>query len=196
MTDYADLEKRLRDRADNWERVSKFSSWTEEIVQSEIDAKQLREAADALAALTRKLEEAEAKAKFPADDGQPHYGKDCPKGSVQVEFVTVDPALRHNAYGWVPTDRRKILVDIYVDGVRFCINVGDIGEHCSDGVARRGIHIIGPMANIGNASLNAISYATEESESLPKNIHEEFREKLRASKEHRLSREDDKGDAS
>ena len=66
-----------------------------------------------------------------------HFGNDCPKGKVQVEFVGVDPTLRYSPYGWKPSDRA--FIEVWVDGHRFRIDVGDLSEHGHLG--RRGIHI-------------------------------------------------------
>lgn len=67
-----------------------------------------------------------------------HYGRDCPKGKVQVEFVSIDPALRMSDYGWKPTDRATI--DVWVDGERFLIEVGNIYD--AAGHIVRGVHVI------------------------------------------------------
>jgi hypothetical protein len=74
------------------------------------------------------------------DDSNPYYGQDCPKGMVQVEFVGCSPADKRGEYGWKPC--QSTFLDVYVDGQRFYIKVGDF----HDGVAeRRGLHVIGPM---------------------------------------------------
>lgn len=82
----------------------------------------------------------------------PHYGKDCPAGKVQVEFVGVSPSLRFSPYGWKPSDHA--FLDIYVDGRRFNIQVGDYES--SEGT-RRGLHIIGDLnMAVDKHSLNAV----------------------------------------
>lgn len=82
-----------------------------------------------------------------------HYGKDCPKGMVQVEFVSVSPELRMSDYGWKPSESAS--VDIYIDGQRFFIRVGDFEANCEGG-KRRGLSIIGPMAmQVDKHSVNA-----------------------------------------
>ncbi|BDQ36358.1 hypothetical protein SYK_07180 [Pseudodesulfovibrio nedwellii] len=85
---------------------------------------------------------------------RPHYGKDCPEGMVQVEFVMCDPKDKKGEYGWKPVE--KTSVDIYVDGERYLVKVGDY----HDGVAeRRGLYVGGPIdmvcekTNINTCSL-------------------------------------------
>lgn len=68
----------------------------------------------------------------------PHYGKDCPKGKVQVEFVGVDPGLRYSPYGWKPSDHA--FIELWVDGQRFRIDAGDLTQHGHEG--RRGTKFI------------------------------------------------------
>ena len=68
------------------------------------------------------------------------FGKDCPLGMVQVEFVGVDPTLRCGDYGWKPSE--SAFLEVWVDGQRFRIDVGNLSSFGSDG---RGIHINGPM---------------------------------------------------
>lgn len=102
-----------------------------------------------------------------------HYGKDCPKGMVQVEFVGVDPKARHSEYGYVPTE--TAFIELYVDGKRYRIDAGDIGQYCHDGKPRRGIHINGPFGNIGDLSVNALVWATDDSEPLRGDVHAELK---------------------
>ena len=68
-----------------------------------------------------------------------YYGKDCPKGMVQVEFV-ISHSEKYSDYGWKPA--KSASLDIYVDGKRFLIKVGDFHDGNSQ---RRGLHIIGPI---------------------------------------------------
>ena len=63
-----------------------------------------------------------------------YFGEDCPVGMVQVEFVGSDPKKKISDYGWKP--EKSTFLEIYVDGKRFRIDVGDIGE------GKRGLHII------------------------------------------------------
>ena len=87
-----------------------------------------------------------------------YYGKDCPIGMVQVEFVGVDPALKYSEYGWKPS--RSAFLEIYVDGERFRIDVGNFDAH--DGTTRRGLHIVGPMnIQVDKHSLNAVDVYVE-----------------------------------
>lgn len=78
-----------------------------------------------------------ATATKPAEKDQRHYGKDCPKGMVQVEFVGVDPKLKYSDYGWKPSE--TAFLEVWVDGKRFRIDVGNVTR--GDGTVRRGIHI-------------------------------------------------------
>jgi hypothetical protein len=82
-----------------------------------------------------------------------HYGKDCPAGMVQIEFVGCSPAARMSDYGWKPTP--SAFLEVYVDGRRFRIDVGDF----HDGKARRrGLHIVTDIgAAFEQTSLNAAS---------------------------------------
>lgn len=84
---------------------------------------------------------------------QTYYGKDCPKGMVQVEFVGCSPDDRVSAYGWKPT--KDATIDVWVDGKRFYIKVGDF----HDGKAqRRGLHIVTDLCvGFEQTSLNAAS---------------------------------------
>lgn len=91
--------------------------------------------------------------------GNEYFGKDCPKGKVQVEFIGVDPRLKHGEYGWMPSDRA--FADIYVDGERFNIQTGNI--MCMDGKSRRGISISFPCdAVVHRHSLNALNITLKE----------------------------------
>jgi hypothetical protein len=88
----------------------------------------------------------------PKDDN-PYYGQDCPKGMVQVEFVGCSPSDKRGDYGWKPC--KSTFLDIYIDGQRFYIKVGDF----HDGVAeRRGLHVIGPF-NM-SAEMTAVNAAS------------------------------------
>lgn len=68
------------------------------------------------------------------------YGKDCPKGMVQVEFVGCDPKEKTSDYGWKPT--KSAFLEIYIDGQRFRIEVGDYHDGHAE---RRGLYIVGPV---------------------------------------------------
>lgn len=82
-----------------------------------------------------------------------YYGKDCPEGMVQVEFVGVDPALKAGNYGYRPSE--SAFLEIYVDGERFRIDVGNVVS-ARDGTVRRGLHVIGPLGlEVDHHSLNA-----------------------------------------
>lgn len=65
------------------------------------------------------------------------YGHDCPKGMVQVETVGCSPDNMRSAYGWKP--EKKAFIDIYVDGKRFHIFVGEFDDGYGE---QRGLHII------------------------------------------------------
>ena len=88
-----------------------------------------------------------------------HYGKDCPPGHTQVEFVGVDPQARRGVYGWIPTPR-NCFIDVYVDGQRFNIQVGNF--HDGHG-QRRGLHIIYNMScTAERTAVNAASVFFED----------------------------------
>jgi len=82
-----------------------------------------------------------------------HFGKDCPKGMVQVEFVGCDPGIRMGRYGWRPA--KSAFIEVYVDGMRLRINIGDF--HDGNG-QRRGLHIVTDLGfNFEQTSMNACS---------------------------------------
>jgi hypothetical protein len=86
------------------------------------------------------------------NDGLSHFGKDCPMGMVQVEFVGCSPSKKRSDYGWAPTERA--FLEIYVDGERFRVDVGSF----HDGHAmRRGLHIIGGDMRCEKTAVNACS---------------------------------------
>ena len=89
----------------------------------------------------------------------PHFGSDCPKGKVQVEFVGVDPQLRYSEYGWKPSD--NAFIEVWVDGHRFRIDVGDLSQHGHPG--RRGIHI-NSFSDMKVDAMNAWSIMLKEDE--------------------------------
>lgn len=60
------------------------------------------------------------------------YGKDCPVGMVQVAFVGCSPENRQGDYGWTP--QKSAFLEVYVDGKRFRIDVGDVE-------GGRGLHV-------------------------------------------------------
>lgn len=87
------------------------------------------------------------------------YGKDCPKGMVQVEFVGVSPDLKQGEYGWKPSEHA--FVDIYIDGERFNIQIGNFES--ARGGTRRGLHIVGPFdMKVDKHSLNGLDIFLEE----------------------------------
>lgn len=87
-----------------------------------------------------------------AGETEPHYGKDCPQGMVQIEFVGCDPKARINEYGYKPVE--SAFLEIFVDGERYRV---DVGTFCGpDGVSRRGLHINGPFQmQVDKHSVNA-----------------------------------------
>jgi hypothetical protein len=70
-------------------------------------------------------------------NGGRYLGKDCPVGMVQVEFVGCSPSERCHDYGWKPV--KWAFLEVYVDGKRFHITVGDLHDGRDQ---RRGVHII------------------------------------------------------
>lgn len=87
-----------------------------------------------------------------------HYGHECPKGMVQVEFVGASPENRINDYSWKP--EKSVFLEIYVDGQRFRIDVGDLSQFGKKG---RGIHICGPFDFvIERTAINACNIALAE----------------------------------
>ncbi len=81
-----------------------------------------------------------------------YFGKDCPQGMVQVEFVITHSEKAH-PNGWKPSKRAT--VDIYIDGERFHITVGDFHDGRCE---RRGIEVCGPMdLQVKKTSINACS---------------------------------------
>lgn len=86
-------------------------------------------------------------------DKEHYFGKDCPVGMVQVEFVGVSPDLKHGQYGYKPCG--SAFLEVYVDGKRFRIDVGDFDA--GDGTKRRGLHIFTPFdAVVDKHSVNAL----------------------------------------
>jgi hypothetical protein len=89
------------------------------------------------------------------------YGKDCPVGMVQVEFVGVLPTLRYSDYGWKPSE--SAFLELWVDGQRFRVDVGNVLQ--SDGSVRRGLHIVGPFnLEVSHHSVNALDVLVPVSE--------------------------------
>ena len=89
----------------------------------------------------------------------PHYGEDCPKGKVQVQFVGCDPKERFSPYGWKPVD--SAFIEVYVDGRRFTIDIGNITS--PSGKEERGINIVtSPDIEVNHHSLNAVSMTFKE----------------------------------
>lgn len=82
-----------------------------------------------------------------------YFGRDCPKGMVQVEFVGIDPRLRYSDYGWKPTEHA--FLEVWVDGKRFRIEVGNVTQ--GDGSIRRGLHIVTDLGiEVNHHSMNAL----------------------------------------
>jgi hypothetical protein len=94
------------------------------------------------------------------DEGkQTYYGKDCPKGMVQIEFVGCKPEDKHSEYGWKPV--KSAFLEVWVDGQRFRIDVGTSYD------GRRGLHIVGMAGmNVKKDAINACSvwYGSEADE--------------------------------
>ncbi len=96
------------------------------------------------------------------NDEQTVFGQHCPKGKVQVEFVGVKPRKPNGKYGWKPSD--SAFLEIYVDGQRFRINIGDVPM--IDGTTRRGIQIFTPLnSSVRKDSVNTASVLLDETES-------------------------------
>ena len=86
-------------------------------------------------------------------DDPRRYGENCPKGMVQIEFVGCSPKNRLSDYGWAPEE--SAFIEIYIDGKRFRVEVGDFHDGCS---SRRGLHIVGPIEmDCEKTSVNACS---------------------------------------
>ena len=87
-------------------------------------------------------------------EDEKYFGKDCPQGMVQIEFVGVDPTLRYSNYGWKPC--KRAILEVYVDGKRFRIEVGDCESATPQG-KRRGLHIVTEgTVRIDHHSVNAL----------------------------------------
>jgi hypothetical protein len=83
-------------------------------------------------------------------DENTYYGKDCPVGKVQVEFVGAH-AERYSEYGFKPGE--SAFLEVYVDGRRFRINVGTFHDGVTE---RRGLHIVGDSdMEFDKTSINA-----------------------------------------
>lgn len=91
------------------------------------------------------------------------FGKDCPVGKVQVEFVGCSPVYRISDYSWKPVD--SAFLEIYVDGDRYRIDVGEVWSKVG---MVRGLHIIGPMSMvIERTACNSCSIFNGKSEVQP-----------------------------
>ena len=111
-----------------------------------------------LAELGRLYAAAPAEPAAGREESKTYYGKDCPVGMVQVEFVGCPPSERYSEYGWKPT--KSAFIELYIDGQRYRIDAGDIGQNCFDGKPRRGVHINYPIgATLGDRSINALNLA-------------------------------------
>lgn len=91
-----------------------------------------------------------------------YWGKNCPKGKVQVEFVGCDPKTRFSDYGYKPAD--SAFIEIYVDGIRFRVDIGEI--YNGNGSRRvRGIHVNGPAnLQVEKTATNAVSLFIDDAE--------------------------------
>ena len=93
-----------------------------------------------------------------------YYGKDYPVGMVQIEFVGCDPKTKCSEYGWKPV--KSTFLEVYVDGKRFRIDVGDVLQ--SDGTKRRGLHICGDIGiEVNHHSINAVDVLLESKAQCP-----------------------------
>jgi len=93
-----------------------------------------------------------------AETSDRHFGEDCPKGMVQVEFVGVDPKLRYSDYGWKPSEHA--FLEVWVDGRRFRI---DVGDYESTKGKRRGLHVVSEVGlEVDKHSLNAVDLWIEQ----------------------------------
>jgi len=82
-----------------------------------------------------------------------YFGRDCPVGKVQVEFVGCPPSEKRNEYGWKPVDRA--FIEVWVDGKRFRIDVGTFHDGRAE---RRGLHIVTEMGvHVEQTAMNAAS---------------------------------------
>lgn len=90
-----------------------------------------------------------------SDETKTYYGKDCPEGMVQVEFVGCSPKDRVGDYGWKPT--KQAFIEVYIDGRRFRIDVG------TDYRGKRGLHITAEEEiEIAQDACNALSVSHRE----------------------------------
>lgn len=89
------------------------------------------------------------------EDREQYFGHNCPQGMVQIEFVGCDPKTRYSNYGYKPS--KTAFIEIYVDGVRFRVDVGDV-YNGSGSKKVRGIHINGPIdLQVEKTATNAVS---------------------------------------
>lgn len=72
--------------------------------------------------------------KYLTNKDKQYFGKDCPEGMVQVEFVGCGQENKISDYGWKPV--KHAFIDLWVDGKRFRIEIGDI-----EGSDKRGLKI-------------------------------------------------------
>lgn len=90
-----------------------------------------------------------------AEDRERYFGKNCPQEMVQVEFVGCDPKTRYSDYGYKPV--KSAFIEIYVDGQRFRVDIGDVYNGSGNGKVR-GIHINGPIdLQVERTANNAVS---------------------------------------
>lgn len=84
-------------------------------------------------------------------------GRLAEKGA-HLNFIGIDPARRNSRYAYNPVD--SFFLEIGLDGQSYRLDVGNIGQNCSDGVARRGVHLFHPLgAELGELSLNSLNIA-------------------------------------
>lgn len=88
-----------------------------------------------------------------------YFGKDCPKGMVQVEFVGCSPKNKRGEYGWKP--EKSAFIEVYVDGRRFRIEVGSLNDGLTK---RRGLHIVTDKFNLKceETAVNSVSLFFED----------------------------------
>lgn len=93
------------------------------------------------------------------ENGEILFGQNCPKGKVQLEFVSVSGGERKGRYQYTPSD--SAFLEIYVDGERFRLDVGDLTSHGSEG--KRGIHVCGPIRlKADRTAINAVNLYGED----------------------------------
>lgn len=98
----------------------------------------------------------------PKEAGEPmerYFGKNCPVGMVQVEFVGCNPSERYSDYGWKPAE--SAFLELWVDGHRYRVELGSFPD--SHGNVRRGLHIVGDLhMAVDHHSMNAVDVFLQE----------------------------------